>query len=113
MSSALIERAPRASLPEPGDGGEVMLLRRRIDAVNVQLLHVLEHRAALSLEVARLKRRQGLPVYDAQRERDMLRDLVAESRGLLNPRELEAVFKRIFEASRAVAQRMLMGARPP
>jgi 3-deoxy-7-phosphoheptulonate synthase/chorismate mutase len=89
---------------------QVTRLRWRLDAVNLELLRLLEHRARLALEVARLKQRRGLPVYDAQRERDMLDALLAQSRGVLDERELEAVFSRIFAASRSLAQRWMSGA---
>lgn len=85
-------------------------LRCRLDAVNLELLRLLEHRARLALEVARLKQRRGLPVCEAQRQRDMLDALLAQSRGLLDERELEAVFGGIFAASRSLAQRWMSGA---
>ena len=89
---------------------EVKRLRWRLDAVNLELLRLLEQRARLALEVARLKQRRGLPVHDAQREREMLDALAAQSRGLLDTGDLEAVFNRIFQASRSLAQRSMSGA---
>jgi chorismate mutase/prephenate dehydratase len=92
---------------------EVTRLRQRIDAVNLQLLRLLEHRAELAVEVAHLKRRRDLPVYDPQRESHMLSELLPQSRGVLEPRELETVFNRIFQACRSLAQRSVSGAPQP
>jgi chorismate mutase len=102
MSSSLTERAPPrdAAWPE-----EVADLRCRIDAVNLEMLRLLERRAELALEVGRLKQACGLPLRDAQREFDMLAGLVDQSRGLLNLHEIERVFGDIFETSRSRARR--------
>ena len=99
-----------ASLTRDFGHNEITRLRWRLDAVNLELLRLLEHRARLALEVARLKQRRGLPVYDAGRELNMLEAVVAQSRGLLDARELEAVFSRIFAACRSLAQRGMPGA---
>jgi 3-deoxy-7-phosphoheptulonate synthase/chorismate mutase len=108
MSSSPTEQVSLRTRDSAHD--EVKRLRWRLDAVNLELLRLLEHRARLALEVARLKQRRGLPVHDAQREREMLDALAAQSRGLLDAGDLEAVFNRIFQASRSLAQRWMSGA---
>lgn len=101
-----------ASLTRDFGHNEITRLRWRLDAVNLELLRLLEHRARLVLEVARLKQRRGLAAYDPQRERDMLDAIVSQSRGLLPAGDLEAVFSRIFLASRSLAQRWMSGECP-
>jgi chorismate mutase len=112
MSSLPTEQIPGPTIRDFGHD-EVTRLRWRLDAVNLELLRLLEHRARLALEVARLKRGRGLPVYDARRERDMLEALVAQSRGLLDARDLETVFSGIFAACRSLAQRWMSGVNDP
>jgi 3-deoxy-7-phosphoheptulonate synthase/chorismate mutase len=90
-------------LPETDD---LVRLRCSIDAVNLQLLRLLERRGDLVLEIARLKRRRGVTLLDARRELDMLENIAAQSRGLFDRNEITGVFRGIFEASRSLAQRL-------
>ena len=53
-------------------------LRRRIDALDDELLALISRRAALAIEVARHKRKHKLPARDHEREAAML----ARARGL-------------------------------
>ncbi len=74
-------------------------LRREIDAFNAQILELLQQRGALVLEIARLKREQGLDGYDPSREEEMLRTLIASADAPFGPAEVREVFKGIFRAS--------------
>lgn len=93
-------------LHEPG-GDDVMQWRRKIDAVNQELLRLLERRGELALQIVRLKRDRGLPARDAERERRMLADLLRHSGWLYEPGEIEGIFQQVFAASRALALRAL------
>ena len=88
-------------------------LRRGIDAVNLQLLRLLQHRAELVLEIARLKQRRRITLLDAGRELDMLEGIAAQSRGPFDRNEIDSVFRAIFEASRSLAQRLIAKAPGP
>jgi 3-deoxy-7-phosphoheptulonate synthase / chorismate mutase len=82
-------------------------LRRGIDAVNLQLLRLLERRGDLVLEIARIKQRRRIALLDTRREVDMLANIAAQSRGLFDSHEIAAVFRAIFAVSRSLAQRVI------
>jgi 3-deoxy-7-phosphoheptulonate synthase/chorismate mutase len=82
-------------------------LRRGIDAVNLQLLRLLERRGELVLEIARLKQRHRIALLDTRRELDMLTNIATQSRALFDSNEVAAMFRAIFAASRSLAQRMI------
>jgi chorismate mutase len=88
---------------------EIARLRDSIDAVNVELLRLLERRGALALRIMHLKRRRGLAEHDRERESAMLAQLAQHSLDLYDRREIETMFRSIFEASRSLAARVFAG----
>jgi chorismate mutase len=71
-------------------------LRGRIDVVDDQLLRLLNVRVACAVEVGRLKHEAGLPVYQPEREAQVLNKVRAKAAELAGPLTAEAVI-RIFE----------------
>ena len=71
-------------------------LRGRIDVIDDQLLRLLNVRVACAVEVGRLKHEAGLPVYQPEREAQVLNKVRAAATGLAGPLTAEAVV-RIFE----------------
>jgi chorismate mutase len=51
------------------DAKALLRRRRAIDALDAELLRLLNQRARLASEVGRIKRSCGLPIYDGRRER--------------------------------------------
>jgi chorismate mutase len=80
--------------------GEIEAWRRRIDTIDEQLLRLLNSRSACAVEVGRLKRRLGLPVYSPDREAAILERVMRESPGPLEPTAVRRVFERIIDESR-------------
>jgi len=74
-------------------------LRQEIDRLNQNLLSLVQHRAELVLEIAKIKQAQGLDGYDPQRELEMLQSLTAKVTGPFGPEEVKEIFKSIFRAS--------------
>lgn len=74
-------------------------LRRDIDALNAEILAVLQRRASTVLEIARCKREHGLEGYDPEREEEMLHALIADASGPFGPDEIKEVFHAIFRVS--------------
>lgn len=80
-------------------------VREHIDAVDAELLRLLNHRATLSLEVGRLKARESEHIFKPQRERAVLDTLIAQNsrdKGHLHPEHIHAIWREIFVSSRAL-----------
>jgi chorismate mutase-like protein len=75
-------------------------LRHRIDELDVQLVALLNARAACALEIGRLKRELGLEIYQPDRERQVLHQARAASQGPLPPDAITRVFERIIDEAR-------------
>jgi chorismate mutase len=82
-------------------------LRTRIDAVDEQLVRLLNVRAQLAIEIGRTKRAEGIAVHDPQREREILRLAIETSPGVLDHEALEHLFHEIVRESRRAAERAL------
>jgi 3-deoxy-7-phosphoheptulonate synthase/chorismate mutase len=74
-------------------------LRAEIDAVNEEILGLLQERAAIVVKIAQLKRSQGLAGYDPGREEEMLQRLTEEARGDFGPAQIKEIFQTIFRVS--------------
>ena len=82
-------------------------LRAAIDRVDAELLAALNRRAALSIEVGKLKAGSGAPVHRPDREAALLDKLTRGNDGPLPDEHLLAVYGEILASSRA-----LQAARP-
>jgi len=71
-------------------------LRERIDVIDEQLVRLLNVRVACAVEVGRLKHEAALPIYQPEREAEVLTRVRRSAAGLAGPLTAEAVV-RIFE----------------
>lgn len=71
-------------------------LRDRIDVIDDELIRLLNVRVACAVEVGRLKHEAGMPIYQPEREAQVLNRVRASAAKLSGPLEIEAVI-RIFE----------------
>ena len=71
-------------------------LRSRIDVIDDQLVRLLNVRVACAVEVGRLKHEAGLPIYQPEREAQVLAGVRQSATALAGPLTAEAVV-RIFE----------------
>lgn len=86
-------------------------LREEIDRVDEELLRLLNRRARIAVEIGELKRRAGLPVFDASREREVLsRPRAAE--GPLGRGAVARIFRRIVRESRRAEEQACAAAQP-
>ena len=71
-------------------------LRNRIDVIDDQLVRLLNVRVACAVEVGRLKHEAALPIYQPEREAQVLNKVRQSATELAGPLTAEAVV-RIFE----------------
>lgn len=80
-------------------------IRRSIDAVDSELLRLLNERAALVHQVGAVKRAQGLEFYAPEREDALLQNLVKKNAsldGLLTAEAVIAIYREIMSAALAL-----------
>jgi chorismate mutase len=79
-------------------------LRRAIDSVDARLLELIHERVRLVLEVGEYKARNGLAIYDPERERRLLERLTALAKPPLEPETVRRIFERLVDESRRLEQ---------
>ena len=75
-------------------------IRQEIDGIDDMLANILRQRLEIVDRVAKVKREKGLPVFDANREGEIL-DRVSAIVGAGFEKEVREVFSALFVASRA------------
>lgn len=79
--------------------------RAEIDAIDGELLRLLNERARLALRVGESKRAAGLALCDREREREVLERARDANRGPLDERAVTSLFRLIIQESRRVQAR--------
>ena len=77
-------------------------LRTQIDAVDRELLALLNRRAALAGEVGDIKRVEGSPVFRPEREAQVIQGLQQANPGPLKPENLATIWREVMSACRAL-----------
>lgn len=85
-----------------GPGARLAAVRQEIDAVDTELLALCNRRAALSLEVGRIKAGGQGVIFKPLREREVLDKLVARNGGPLPENHLRNIWREILSSSRAL-----------
>jgi len=80
--------------------GRIEEWRRRIDAIDDQLVRLLNSRSACVVEIGRIKRALGLPLYAPEREVALLERVLRENPGPLDGAAVRRLFERIIDESR-------------
>ena len=77
-------------------------LRQNIDSVDEVLVKLLNQRAKWALEIGKVKKAAGLPIYQPEREARVVAHVVGISRGPLEPAAIQRLFERVIDESRRI-----------
>jgi chorismate mutase len=83
---------------------EIDDLRREIDEIDRQILELLAARVRVVLAVGDYKRRNGVAVYDPERERNLLARLASLAPAPLDGDTVRRIFERLIDESRRLEQ---------
>jgi chorismate mutase len=84
----------------PTEREEIDALRRRIAAIDAELVRLLNERAACALGIGRAKEQLGEPIYQPAREAEVLAQVQRANAGPLAPEAIVRVFERIIDEAR-------------
>ena len=91
---------------------ELDVLRSEIDALDREIVGLLNRRARLALEVARTKKRSGRPIVDLGREREVLVRVAMANDGPFPQDALLALYRQLMEAITRLEELEQSGPRP-
>lgn len=86
----------------PKDLKNLTQLRKKIDLLDEQILKLLEKRAQISRDIGKLKLQNNLPVYNPEREIELLESLLGKHHGYLSPEAIRKIFMTIMEESKRI-----------
>jgi len=75
--------------------------RRRIDEIDKKLVQLLNERSHCALEIGRLKQAAHIPLYQPERENEVLANAEANNGGPLTDAAIRRLFERIIDEARA------------
>ena len=77
-------------------------LRKKIDSLDEKIIRLLNVRAKITVDIAKIKQKSGSSIYSPDREREVLSKINAQSRGPLGQSALDAIYREIMSASLAL-----------
>jgi chorismate mutase-like protein len=86
--------------------------RRRIDEIDKKLVELLNERSQCALETGRIKQASNLPLYQPDRENEVLANVEGHNKGPLTDAAIRRLFERIIDEARS-AERLAMHGDPP
>ena len=76
--------------------------RRQIDEIDRKLVELLNQRSRCALEIGKLKQAQSLPLYQPDREREVLENAERANVGPLTHDAIRRLFERIIDEARSI-----------
>jgi len=82
------------------DMTDIAKWRSSIDEIDEKLLKLVNERAACAVEIGKIKKEQGIDIYNPDRERSILQHIRSVNKGPLDDDAVERVFGIIIEVCR-------------
>lgn len=90
------------------EDSELARLRVEIDALDLQMLEILNRRARIAQAVGQTKQQKGAPVFRPEREAQVLRRLAQHNAGPLLAPAIEAIYREVISACRALERTLIV-----
>jgi chorismate mutase-like protein len=81
--------------------------RKKIDALDLQIVELLNQRAQAAREIGKLKEATDMPVYEPNREEVIFENVRSHNRGPLPDSELVFIYQRLIAVMRCIQQNEL------
>lgn len=76
--------------------------RKQIDALDVQIVELLNQRTQIVHEIGRIKRQFSLPIYEPKREDQVFENVASNNSGPMTEDALKRIFERIIDEMRTI-----------
>ncbi len=81
---------------------KIRYYREKIDALDGEILCLLNRQAAIALEMGKVKSEAGIAFYDPQREEEILKQLAPQNSGTFPRQAISPVFREIISGCRSL-----------
>jgi chorismate mutase-like protein len=79
--------------------------RAKIDALDRRLVELLSERAECAIAVGRIKNANNMEVFDPERERQIIGNILRENKGPLDDDALRRIFEHVIEECRRIERK--------
>ena len=76
--------------------------RVKIDALDRRLADLLRERAECVIAIGKIKSARNMEVFDPERERQIIRNILQENKGPLDDDALRRIFERVIDECRRI-----------
>jgi len=90
---------------------DIDTIRKSINLLDDELLRIFNQRAALALEIGKVKKQLDLPIYDPKREKLIFARIQEKNPGPLDNSAIIRLFERVIDESRSLERTHAKGAR--
>ena len=80
--------------------------RKKIDELDRELVRLLNERARCAVEIAKIKRRKGLPILESNREQEVMQHAFDANEGPLPDQAIQRILERIVEEGKTLQKRV-------
>lgn len=87
---------------------DLHVLRQQIDEIDTEILTLLNRRARVAQEVGHVKAKTNAPVFRPEREAQVLRAIAENNPGPLLSQDLQAIYREMMSACRALEKRIVV-----
>src|SRR5262245_15697241 len=91
-----------SSPPPDKSAAHLATLRGQIDKLDLNILELINKRAAVAAQIGKIKADQGGEVFSAAREEEVLGNVLAAHEGPLDTVTVRAIFRELISGSRAI-----------
>ena len=88
---------------------DIEYYRNEIDAIDQKVLELVNKRAGLALNIAKLKQELSRPIFDPEREKRILEHLKSQNKGPLSGSAIENIFSIIISENRELENKRSNG----
>jgi len=81
---------------------EIADWRTRIDALDEQIVKLLNERAGCAVSIGEIKRQGGAPIYEPQREQQVIAHARSVNPGPLTGEQVQDIYERIMDVMRSL-----------
>jgi chorismate mutase-like protein len=86
--------------------------RDEIDALDLQILELLNARARVVERIGAIKQEMQFPVYEPKREDAVFQNVISGNRGPLSPEAVRRLFERIIDEMRTLQRERMQKEKP-
>ena len=79
--------------------------RLKIDEIDLKILELLNERIKCVINIGKMKKPRGVPLYSAEREDEIFKKLLSANKGPLKENNIRNLFERIIDESRNIERK--------